>query len=236
MTFIPTFLRYVSGTNQDIWTLKPQDAITALQAIWNGVYKGSTKDGQKKIKYLVERGCAVYDVVRRVMMPQVSSTISINNFQSIQRLTEWRSSIGSNGLAVVGDFMESMDLQTTDARKEEAEKLLKDRRYMYLKTKDAEDGETMVRKAMVPLLVYLTKTIQLKRSGRYRGPLVIQTIAQCWIDFDGAIDVPGFIDYDHFPYMALVLSATSVRIPLCMVLNIFTLYRCIVLSGCGLKD
>ena len=63
MTFVPTFLRYVGGTNQDVWTLKPQDAITALQAIWNKVYNGSTKDGQKKVKYLVEQGCAVHDVV-----------------------------------------------------------------------------------------------------------------------------------------------------------------------------
>ena len=63
MTFVPTFLRYVSGTDQDVWTLKPQDTITALQAIWNEVYKGSTKDGQKRVKYLVEQGCAVHDMV-----------------------------------------------------------------------------------------------------------------------------------------------------------------------------
>lgn len=95
---------------------------------------------------------------------------------------------------------------------------------------------TTVRKAMTSLATYPLKVIQLRQSGRYRGPLVIQTIAQCWIDFDGAVDVPGFIDHDHFPYAALVLSATSVRFPLCMVLNIFMVYRCIMLSGCGPKD
>ena len=42
---------------------------------------------------------------------------------------------------------------------------------------------------------------------------MVQTMAQCLIDFEGAIDVPGFLDSSDFPYAALVLSATSVRFP-----------------------
>ncbi|KAH9010634.1 hypothetical protein EDB85DRAFT_1901810 [Lactarius pseudohatsudake] len=76
-----------------------------------------------------------------------------------------------------------------------ADQLLADERYIYLKTKDVvEDG--------VPAV---------KRAGRYRGPLVVLTLAQCWIDFEGSVEVPGYIDNDDFPYAALVLSATSVH-------------------------
>ncbi|KAH9011303.1 hypothetical protein EDB85DRAFT_2160104 [Lactarius pseudohatsudake] len=50
-----------------------------------------------------------------------------------------------------------------------------------------------------------------KRAGRYRGPLVTHTLAQCWIDFEGSVEVPGYVDDDDFPYAALVLCATSVH-------------------------
>ncbi|KAH9009962.1 hypothetical protein EDB84DRAFT_1446027 [Lactarius hengduanensis] len=50
-----------------------------------------------------------------------------------------------------------------------------------------------------------------KRAGRYRGLLVTHTLAQCWIDFKGSVEVPGYIDNDDFPYAALVLCATSVH-------------------------
>ena len=235
--FVPTFLRYVGGTSKDIWALKLQDAITALQAIWNEVYKGSTKDHQNKLKHLVEPGGAVHDVVRRFMMLRVLLTISANYSQSIQRLTEWRSSVGSNGLVVVGDFMDSLHLETTEEWQEVAEQLLNYNRYIYLKTRDTEeDGELSVRKGTISIPTYPLKVIQVRRSGRYRGGLVIQTLAQCWIDFDGTVDVTGFVDHDHFPYAALVLSATSVRFPLRITLNIFMIYRCIVLCVCGPRD
>jgi len=80
------------------------------------------------------------------------------------------------------------------------------------------------------------KVIQVKRTGRYRGELVIQTMAQCWVDFEGAVDVTNLVGDSQFLYTALVLSATSVRFPFCMTPNIFTIYRCTVLSGYGPKD
>ena len=42
---------------------------------------------------------------------------------------------------------------------------------------------------------------------------MVKTMAQCLIDFEGAIEVPGFINSSDFPCAALVLSATSVRFP-----------------------
>ncbi|KAH9030721.1 hypothetical protein EDB84DRAFT_1439057 [Lactarius hengduanensis] len=106
-----------------------------------------------------------------------------------------QNAVGSTGLSVVGDFMDSTGLDTTEARREAAEQLLSNERYIYLKTKDVvEDGMATV-----------------KRAGRYRGPLVTHTLAQCWIDFEGSVEVPGYVDDDDFPYAALVLCATSVH-------------------------
>lgn len=150
-------------------------------------------------------------------------TISANYFQSNQRVIEWRSSVGSNGLAVVGDFVDSLHLDTTEKRQEAAEFLINHDQYIYLRILEGgEGGEEMVFKAMISRITYPLRVIQVKRAGRYRGPLVVQTMAQCWVDFDGAVEVPGFVEYDHFPYAALVLSATSVCFPFCTTLNIFT--------------
>ncbi|KAH9010527.1 hypothetical protein EDB84DRAFT_1583677 [Lactarius hengduanensis] len=174
--FIPTFLRYLGGMEKDIWAFKRRDTVHVLQAIWNTVYAGSTDRGMPKVKHMVEIGGAVHEV-------------------AVQRATEWRNAVGSTGLSVVGDFMDSTGLDTTEARREAAEQLLSNERYVYLKTKDVvEDGMATV-----------------KRAGRYRGPLVTHTLAQCWIDFEGSVEVPGYVDDDDFPYAALVLCATSVH-------------------------
>jgi len=77
----------------------------------------------------------------------LSITFSANCSQSIQRVTEWRNSIGSNGLVVVGDFLDSMDLKTTEAYQEVANHLLNNERYAYYETKDKiKNGEVTVRK------------------------------------------------------------------------------------------
>ncbi|KAH9014676.1 hypothetical protein EDB84DRAFT_1277593 [Lactarius hengduanensis] len=197
--FIPTFLRYLGGMEKDIWAFKRKDAVHVLQAVWNTVYAGSTDGSIPKIKHLVEIGGAVHEV-------------------SVQRATEWRNAIGATGLSVVGDFMDSTGLNTTEARREAADQLLADERYVYLKTKDVvEDG--------------------VKRAGRYRGPLVVLTLAQCWIDFEGSVEVPGYIDDDDFPYAALVLSATSVSLVRCTIMiNLLMKRRYIVLFGSGPTD
>lgn len=200
------------------------------------VYKGSIQDNRIKIKHMVEEYGAVHDVVRQFMVP--SLTISADYSQSNQRAIEWRSSVGSNGLTIVGDFLDSLDLDTTEERQEVAECLLYEDRYIYLRTMDVveDGGKKKVREATISIPACPLKVIQLKRAGRYRGPLVIQTVAQCWVDFDGTVEVPGFVECDNFPYAALVLSATSVRFPFCMTLNIFIIYRCTVPSGCGPED
>ncbi|KAH8997212.1 hypothetical protein EDB86DRAFT_3076798 [Lactarius hatsudake] len=107
--FIPTFLRYLGGMEKDIWAFKRQNAVHVLQAIWNTVYAGSTNGSMSKIKHLVEIGGAVHEV-------------------SVQRATEWRNAIGATGLSVVGDFMDSTGLDTTEARREAADQLLADER------------------------------------------------------------------------------------------------------------
>jgi len=161
-------------------------------------------------------------------------TISTDYSQSLQRLTEWHNTIGSNGLAVVGNFMDSFFLETTEEQQEIADYLLHEHRYNYLKMRDTvESGEPVVHKATISIPAYALKVIQVKQGGRYQGHLVIQTMVQCWVDFEGAVDVLGFVDHSYFPYTALILSATLVCFPLCMTLSIFMMYRCIMLSGCG---
>ena len=126
---------------------------------------------------------------------------------------------------------------TTEKRQETADYLLEEKRYVYCKTRDAtENGETVVCEATISIPAYALKVIQVKKGGHYRGALVVQTVARSWVDFDGAVDVLGFVDHDYFPTTALVLGATAVRFPLCMAPSIFTMYRCIVLSGCGPMD
>ena len=61
--------------------------------------------------------------------------------------------------------------------------------------------------------------MQVKRAGRHRGPLIVYTVAQCWVDFEGSIEVPGFISFDDFPLAALALSATSVSSLVCTVIG-----------------
>lgn len=78
--------------------------------------------------------------------------------------------------------------------------------------------------------------MQVARIGRYRNGLVIQTLAQCWIDFEGIIDVPGYVEGGDFPYAAVVLSATSVRLCVYTILALLKLYRFIVRSGSGQTD
>jgi len=212
VVFVPTFLRYVAATSKDVWTLKLHDTITALQAIWNEIYKGSVQDRRKKIKHLVEKGNAVHDVVCRILM--LLLTISTNYSQSTQRVTDWCSTIGSNGLTVVGDFMDSLKEDTTEDQKKAAEDLLDYTCFVYHETREViEDGELVVCKATISVPTYPLKVIQIKQGGRYRGALVVQTMAQCLIDFKGAIDVPGFVENDDFPYTAVVLSVTLVCFP-----------------------
>ncbi len=72
------------------------------------------------------------------------------------------------------------------------------------------------------LLTYacmLTERIQVKRASRYRGPLVVHTMAQCWVNFEGSVEVPGYIDHSDFPLAALALSATSVSVFVCTITN-----------------
>jgi hypothetical protein len=124
-----------------------------LQGIWNEVYKGSVKDGRKKIKHMVEPGGAVHNVVCQSVI--FSFTTSINYPQAIQRLTEWCNSVGSNGLTIVGDFMDTTGLDTTEACQEAAEQLLEENRYVYVKTRDViEDQEVVVCKQTITVCLH----------------------------------------------------------------------------------
>jgi hypothetical protein len=65
-----------------------------------------------EIKHLVEPHDAVYDVVCQFTMPLLS--ILADYLQSVQRATEWRSSVGSNALVVVGNFIDTSYMETTE--------------------------------------------------------------------------------------------------------------------------
>jgi len=67
-------------------------------------------------------------------------TISTDYSQSLQRLTEWRNVIGSNGLAVIGNFMDSFCLETTEEQQEIMDYLLHEHRYNYLKIRDTVEN------------------------------------------------------------------------------------------------
>ena len=101
-------------------------------------------------------------------MLRVLLTISTDYSRSLQRLTEWHNAISSNGLAVVGNFMDSFRLETTEERQEIADYLLHEHCYNYLKTRDmVENGEPVVRKATISIPAYALKVIQVKQGGRY---------------------------------------------------------------------
>ena len=182
---------------------------------------------------MVDPNVGVYRVVRHFLSN--SKYTPRNHFQSVQRATEWRSAVGSTGLSVVGDFLDSMDFDTTEARRNAANDLLEHDRYVYLKTKDVEENG----KPVVCVICYIcsyAKGIQVKRAGRYRGPLIVFTMAQCWVDFEGSIEVSGFVSFDEFLLAALALSATSVSYPCLYQDRLFTKHRYIVLSGSGPTD
>ena len=61
-------------------------------------------------------------------------------------------------------------------------------------------------------------------------------MAQCWIDFEDVVDVPGFINGQDFPYATVILSATSVSLSVSIILAILMMYRFIMLSGSGQMD
>ena len=84
LIFIPTFLRYVSGTNRDVWALNQPNIIQALQAIWNEVYKGCNQNSRRKIRHVVEVGGAVHEVVCQFMMLSITASESANYSQAVQ--------------------------------------------------------------------------------------------------------------------------------------------------------
>jgi hypothetical protein len=82
--------------------------------------------------------------------------------------------------------MDKGDKDTTENCWKTASELLDNERYVYFKTKDVEVNDATV----VHVICYIypcAKRIQVKRQGRYRGPLIIFTVAQCSIDFEGSV-------------------------------------------------
>ena len=155
---------------------------------------------------------------------------------------EWRNAIGLNGLTVVGDFLDkTKGLDITEARQEAASELLDANRYIYVEIRETRvNGEPKVSKTnnVVLCACAVLEAIQVKCRGRYRGPLVVQTVAQCWLDFEGFANVPGYVNRHDFPLAALILSATAVGSTgiVHAVLDILTTFRYITRSGSGPMD
>jgi len=135
--------------------------------------------------------------------------------------------------------LDSMNLRTTEAYQEVADHLLDEERYAYFETKDKiENGKVNVSKTSLSTraLLNCNQPMQVVRKGCYHNGLVVQTLAQCWINFEDVVDVPGFVNGQDIPYATVVLSATSVSLSVSMILAILTMYRFIVLSGSGQMD
>ena len=69
-------------------------------------------------------------------MLSITASKSANYSQAIQQLTEWKNLIGSNRLAIIGVFLDSMNLRTTEAYQELANYLLDNEWYAYYKIKN----------------------------------------------------------------------------------------------------
>ncbi|KAH8985512.1 hypothetical protein EDB86DRAFT_2833094 [Lactarius hatsudake] len=203
---------YDDALEQATAILSPLRAPATAQknkAIWNTVYAGSTNGSMSKIKHLVEIGGAVHEV-------------------SVQRATEWQNAIGATGLSIVGDFMDSTGLDTTEARREAADQLLADERLNVLVAIEARwelsssartlsqvmnpstaNNSNQWHKALLVCHFFPRTSSPTVTCKGAKGQNV--TLVQCWINFEGSVEVPGYVDDDDFPYAALVLSATSVH-------------------------
>ena len=115
-----------------------------------------------------------------------SKYTSRNHFQSVQQATEWQNAVGSTGLSVIGDFMDPMDFDNTEAHQNAMNNLLEHDQYVYLKTKDVEENGKLV----VCDIYSYAKGIQVKQAGHYCGPLIIFMMAQCWLDLKALLRCP----------------------------------------------
>ena len=48
--------------------------------------------------------------------------------------------------------------------------------------------------------------MHVKHAGHYHGPLVIFTVVQCWVDFEGSVKAPGYISNNDFPLAVLAVT------------------------------
>ena len=57
---------------------------------------------------------------------------------------------------------------------------------------------------------------------------MVWTVAQCWLDFKGFVNVPGYVNHHDSPLAALILSATVVGIIIHAMLNVLITFRYIM--------
>jgi hypothetical protein len=103
--FVPTYMKFIATYNNP-WAVDDDDAVNALQAIWNAIY-GS------KIPEEIDTKSAVFEIVRTLLIFE----LILINIQAGQRVNEWRGGFGSTALVMINNFFEfGKELFNTDEK------------------------------------------------------------------------------------------------------------------------
>ncbi|KIK47185.1 hypothetical protein CY34DRAFT_74693 [Suillus luteus UH-Slu-Lm8-n1] len=158
--FIPTLI-YCIGNQDEVWAIKDSPLRATLQLIWDAVYKG--------VPYMVTTDGPVIAV-------------------ALQRLSEWRNSLGTTALVVFANFLRSQaDLETDEDREQFSACLLTKSAFLFGTIK--EDGS--------------------KHTEPFQSDLIMQVLAQHHCAVSGALAVvPGITTLGHAKgALALATSA-----------------------------
>ncbi|KAG1856601.1 hypothetical protein C8R48DRAFT_608062 [Suillus tomentosus] len=147
--FIPTLI-YCIGNQDEVWAIKDGPLSTSLQLIWDAVYKG--------VSYTVTTDGPVIAV-------------------ALQRLSEWRNSLGTTALVVFANFLRSQpDLETDEDHEQFSACLLIKSAFLFGTIKD--DGS--------------------KHTEPFQSDLIVQVLAQHHCAISGALAfVPGITTLGH---------------------------------------
>lgn len=139
----------------------------------------------------------------------------------MQRLTEFRSKIGSAGLAIVNSLLDSEDgkdldpdeermFDTDEKRQQYCSELLIDEQYAYADYQSAKVSILLSSFTSCSLLIALL--LLQKKNGCFASPLILRTLAVYYSSIEGAMKVRGLGNLvNSHPYGAIGLCTASVR-------------------------
>jgi hypothetical protein len=136
--FIPTYIHWCS-MQKTPFSIPDDDALKALQIIWNLVYG-------MYLLYTIKINGPVFAIVRTIYnyLPYDSDSGDTDCCSKAQQRAcdTWRNPIGSSGISVVNAFFEvnkdGKDMKTDKARKAFANDLLQDFKFLFSNTKSAD--------------------------------------------------------------------------------------------------